>query len=199
MAPLQIDAETISYEEFLNYYEGVRAEWVAGKVVPMTPVSPRHQRITQFLTSLFQHFCEARDAGIVLSAPVQMKVDESAREPDVMVIARGHEERIQPTYLEGPADLVVEIISPESRGRDRGEKFYEYEQGGVREYWMIDPIREQAEFYGLTESGIYQPLAIGGGGRFESRVLPGFWMEVDWLWQEPLPPLMSVLREWKLV
>lgn len=46
------------------------------------------------------------------------------------------------TYLDGPADLVVGIVSPDSVGRDRGEKFYEYAQGGVPEYWLIDPQLE---------------------------------------------------------
>ena len=54
---------------------------------------------------------------------------------------------MQATYLDGPADVVVEIISPESRLRDRGEKFAEYEMGGVREYWLIDSERHEADWY----------------------------------------------------
>jgi Uma2 family endonuclease len=57
--------------------------------------------------------------------------------------------------------LIVEIISPESSGRDRGEKFYEYEMAGVREYWLIDPQREQVEFYELNAEGRYT-LLLGG-------------------------------------
>jgi Uma2 family endonuclease len=101
--------------------------------------------------------------------------------------------------MEGPADLVVEIISPESRARDRGEKFYEYEQGGVREYWMLDRQRKQAEFYALGADGIYRLIPSGDDGVFRSVVLPGFWLRVEWLWQDPLPPLMTVLKAWGLV
>jgi Uma2 family endonuclease len=188
----------MSYEEFLEAYEGTRAEWVRGEVVPMTPVAPRHQLIANYLISLFQLFCERHGAGTVLSAPVQMKVGDVAREPDVMVVGPEHAHRIKPTRVEGPADLVVEIISPESRGRDRGDKFYEYEQAGVREYWLLDPQRERAEFYGLDERGVYRVLAVSDG-RFESTVLVGLWLRAEWLWLEPLPPLMPVLREWGLV
>lgn len=198
MAVPVVSSARMSYEEFLEAYDGTHAEWVRGEVVPMSPVTPRHQEIADFLVALFKHFCEMHHAGRVLSAPVQMKVGETAREPDVMVLAPEHVDRIKPTRVEGAADLVVEIISPESRGRDRGDKFYEYEQAGVREYWLLDPQREQAEFYGLDERGVYQLLRVGEG-RFESRALPGLWLRVDWLWQEPLPPLMSILREWKLV
>ena len=75
--------------------------------------------------------------------------DLPGREPDILFIAREHLDRFRDTYLDGPADLVVEIISRDSRARDRGDKFYEYEQGGVREYWLLDYLRRQAEFYQL--------------------------------------------------
>jgi len=94
---------------------------------------------------------------------------------------------------------VVEIISPDSRARDRGEKFYEYEQGGVREYWMIDPLRKPAEFYQRGEDGIYRLVPVGDDGIYRSAVLEGLWLKVEWLWQEPLPRLLSVLKEWGLI
>ena len=103
------------------------------------------------------------------------------------------------TYLDGPADLVVEVITPDSRARDRGEKFYEYEQGGVREYWLIDPLRKQAEFYQPGADGIYRLVPVGENSVYCSAVLNGLWLKVDWLWQDPLPPLLSVLKEWRLV
>lgn len=106
---------------------------------------------------------------------------------------------LRESFLDGPADLVVEVISPESRGRDRGEKFYEYEQSRVREYWLLDPLRRQAEMYGLGEDGIYRPLPVGEDGLLHSTVLEGLWLRLDWLWQDPLPKLLAVLREWGLV
>lgn len=94
--------------------------------------------------------------------------------------------------------MVANIISPESRARDRGETFFEYEAFGVREYWLIDYEREQAEFYRPDARGIYQPVPLREGV-FESHALPGLKLEVAWLWREPLPPLLSILRAWGLV
>lgn len=108
---------------------------------------------------------------------------------------RENHERLHETYLEGPADLVVEVISPESVGRDRGDTFVEYEAGGVPEYWLIDPQREQAEFYQLTDSGQYRFVPMDDAGRYHSAVVTAFWLRVDWLWQEPLPPTEEVLLE----
>ena len=192
----------MTYEEFLAWAdEDTWAEWVDGEVIVLTPASNRHQMLAGFLITLLQHFVEAHQLGTVLFAPFQMKLgpDLPGREPDILFIAREHLDRLKNTYLDGPADLVVEIISRDSRARDRGEKFYEYEQGGVREYWLLDYLRQQAELYQLGLDGIYRLAPVGQDGIYRSAVLEGLWLRVEWLWQEPLPPLLTVLREWRLI
>ena len=190
----------MTYEAFLERNEDARAEWVDGEVVYMSPPSSRHQLLVRFLTSLLQVFAETHDLGVVLPSPFQMKTgpDLPGREPDMLFVAKEHLERLKENRVDGPADLAVEIISPESRARDRGAKFYEYEGGGVREYWLIDPVRKQAEFYVLGVDGIYR-AALLDEGVFESVVLEGLRLEEAWLWQEPPPPLLSVLKIWGLI
>jgi Uma2 family endonuclease len=191
----------MSYEAFLaRADEDTWAEWVDGEAIVLSPASDRHQNLVGWLTALLRHFVEAYNLGVVRPAPFQMKTGPElpGREPDILFVARERLERLKNNYLDGPADLVVEIISPESRARDRGEKFYEYEQGGVLEYWLIDPIRKQAEFYSLGKDGIYR-LAAVDGGVFRSTVLANLELEVAWLWQEPLSPLLGVLKAWRLV
>ncbi len=192
--PSPADPPRMSYEEFLQWAdEDTLAEWVDGEIIMTSPASRRHQDIADFLIAVIRPFVEQRNLGIVVSAPFQMKL-EHGREPDLLFVAREHLDRLRETYLDGPADLVVEIVSPESVGRDRGEKFYEYAQGGVPEYWLIDPQMEHAEFYRLE--GDYYRLAFGDKeGRYDAHVLPGFWLRVEWLWQEPLPHPLRVLGE----
>ena len=158
-----------------------------------SPASDRHQDVCGFLESILRPFVETRQFGVVRSAPFQMKL-EHGREPDLLFISVEHLDRLQNTYLDGPADLVVEIISPESAGRDRGDKFYEYEAGGVAEYWLIDPLRQWADFYRL-EDARYRPAFSGDEGIFHSAVVPDFWLRIEWLWQEPLPVVDEVLLE----
>ncbi len=192
----------MTYEEFLAWAdEDTWAEWVDGEVMLLMSASDEHQDLADFFTALLRLFTEAHQLGIVRSAPFQMKTGPSlpGREPDIIFVAREHLDRIKHVYLDGPADLVVEIVSPESRSRDRGAKFYEYEQGGVCEYWLLDPLRRQAEFYGLGTDGIYHLLEVNHDGILRSLVLPGLWLKVEWLWQAPLPPLLGVLKEWGLV
>jgi Uma2 family endonuclease len=69
----------------------------------------------------------------------------------------------------------------------------------VREYWLIDPLRRQGEFYQLGEDGIYRLASIDEDGIYHSRVLEGLWLRVEWLWLDPMPMLMDVLRQWSLV
>jgi len=192
----------MTYEEFLAWAdEDTRAEWVNGEVVFMGQVSKLHQRVGRFLLYLIGFFVEAHQLGEVFYESFQMKTGDEmpGRLPDIFFVAKENFSRVKENRLEGPADLVVEIISQESRGRDRGEKFYEYEQGGVREYWMLDPLRKQAEFYQLGDDGIYKLVPPDGEGKYHSLVLKGLWLKVDWLWQSPLPTSLSVLKEWKLI
>ena len=191
-----VQKRAMSYEEFLEWAdEDTLAEWVDGVVIMTSPASVRHQEIANFLISVFSTFTELHSLGKILDGPFQMKLPRSGREPDVLFIAKEHLARLKRTYLDGPADLVVEIISPESEERDRSSKFYEYQDAGVPEYWLIDPMLEQANFYQLDDSGRYQEVAPDDLGVVRSRALPGFWLRVAWLWKDPLPNPIEALLE----
>jgi Uma2 family endonuclease len=188
----------MTYEQFLaRTDEATYAEWVDGEVIALSPPQDWHQDLAGFLFALLRFFAEARQSGKVLPAPYQMKTapDLPGREPDVLFVAREHLDRFKGSYLDGPADLVVEVISQDSRGRDRGDKFYEYEEGGVREYWLVDYLRKQTEFYVRGQDEVFHPVMVGEDGIYRSAVLEGFWLRVEWLWQEPPPSLVEVLRE----
>lgn len=187
--------QKMTYEEFLAWAdEDTLAEWVDGEVVMYSPASKQHQDITSFLYEVIRAYVQSRRLGEIIQAPFQMKL-EYGREPDLLFVAQEHLERLKETYLDGPADLAVEIVSPESLDRDRGAKFAEYEAGGVSEYWLLDPLRRWAEFYRLGEEGRYRTAFAGAEGRYQSHALPGFWLRVEWLWQEPLPHPLRALGQ----
>jgi Uma2 family endonuclease len=87
----------------------------------------------------------------------------------------------------GPADICVEIISPESIERDYHTKKEEYEKGGVREYWIIDWIEQECTFYRLDENGVYIMVELNEGETFTSEILPNLSIHVPTLWQAKLP------------
>lgn len=193
-------AVTMSYREFLRRdHENEHVEWVGGKVIPMAPVSDEHQDVAGFLLAVLRLFVEHHELGVVRHDPFQMKTgpDLPGRAPDILFVANRNRSRLKKNYLDGPADLVIEIISGGSRGTDRGDKFFEYEKGGVREYWLIDTIRTQAEFYRLGRDRRYHLVSVGNDRIYRSVVLKGVWIDVAWLWK--LPAGASVLKKWKVM
>jgi Uma2 family endonuclease len=190
----------MTYEEFFEWHpESGLAEWVDGEAFIMAPPATRHQLVASFLVRCLSFYIEAKALGVILYAPVQMKLERSGREPDILFIATEHLARLDGGLLNGPADLAIEVVSPDSRKRDYVEKFREYAEGGVREYWIIDSTKGQATFYGLGADGTYHALAVTADGVFRSNALTGLWLRVDWLWREPRPQSMSILKEWGLI
>jgi Uma2 family endonuclease len=186
----------LSYAEFVaRVDESAHAEWADGEAIIFMSPKERHQALVFFLSLLVGNFVLWLDQGVVRTAPYEMRIvpDGPAREPDILFVAHRHVERITDSGLVGPADLVIEVVSEESFKRDRDTKFYEYEAGGVPEYWFLDPRprRERAEFYSLDADGRYMPIVPDARGYYHSRVLPGFWLDPQWLWQQPpLNPLL---------
>lgn len=190
----------MSYEEYLAIVpENIQAEWVNGEVIVFMAPSPRHQLIIGFLYSLLNSFVDLLNLGQVIVAPVEMRarLDGPAREPDILFVAREHLGRLTAQRLAGPADLVVEVISPESVRRDRVEKFREYAADGVPEYWLADSRPSQASLngYRLTDTGEYEPITPDAAGCLHSAVLPGFWLDPAWLRRDPLPGPLALLRQ----
>ena len=189
----------MAYEDFLAWAgEDLHAEWVDGEVSIYPPAGNRHQITLQFLLVILDLYNQFFRLGEFLMAPYQMKLPGgSGREPDILCVKREHADRVTERGVDGPADLVIEIVSDDSMTRDRVEKLEEYEQYGVPEYWIIDPRakRPRADFYQLDERGQYQPVPIGLDGIYRSKVLPGFWLKVDWLWEEKLPDSLFAFAE----
>jgi Uma2 family endonuclease len=190
----------MSYEEFLTWAdEDVHAEWVNGEVIVQMPPKRPHQRVVAFLLQVIGLFTQLFQLGEVLPAPFEMRAtpDGPAREPDLIFVAREHLDLLSQERLSGPADLVVEVISDDSVARDRADKFYEYQEAGVREYWILDsrPGRERTDFYVLDDRGRYRPVPPESDGRYHATVLPGFWLYVDWVTSVEPPAVLTALAQ----
>jgi len=188
---------SMEYEDFLEQAGSKFVEWVKGEIIMTGSANLLHQDIAGFLLGLLRWFVETHAAGKVISAPFQMWLPsvERGREPDLLFVANSSLKRLQPSHLNGAADLVIEITSAESRLRDRGEKFAEYEMEGVREYWIIDPEPQRADFFVLGTDERFTRRYPDVQGIYTSEILSGFHLEVKWLWQESLPTLREILQK----
>ena len=186
----------MTYEEYLNAPEiPEHTEWVNGRVIPMMSVSKKHMQLTSYLIRLLGDYTEALDLGEILADPFNMKLGGSlaGRAPDIAFVRTGRLALVRDQFLDGPADLVIEVISPGTERIDRGDKFAEYQAGGVPEYWILDPHREVAEFYVRNEHGLFHPGTVTVDGEFASTVVDGLRIRVEWLWSRT--PVAKVLLE----
>jgi Uma2 family endonuclease len=154
-----------------------------GELILMPPPSFTHQRVLDNLYSRLKAFVGERDLGVTVFAPLAVRLwPGKIREPDIMFYAEAHRDRIG-EQVSGPPDLVAEIVSPGSVKTDRQEKFAEYAQAGVSEYWIVDPAAESVEVYALAD-GVYLLHERGGlEAQVTSRLLDGFCLEVESLFE----------------
>jgi Uma2 family endonuclease len=188
-------AEQVSYEEWLTGAFGTHTEWIQGVVIQISPVTDQHSELNQFLEILLLTLVRRTGGGRVFRDPMVMrpKPELPARQPDLQVILPERYAIIERQQVVGPAHLVVEIVSRGSSGVDRGDKFDEYETGGVNEYWIVDPIRKDAHFYVLGEDGLFH-AHLPSGTLYHSCVLPRLKLNLDWLWQTTFPDPEAIIE-----
>jgi Uma2 family endonuclease len=190
----------MTYEEYLALPEdGKLIEWVNGEVIVHMPPTIRHQLVVGFLFALLKLVADHFRLGVVIPAPAEMKLtpDGPAREPDILFIANENLARLSSHRLNGPADLVVEVISDESASRDQTDKFYEYQAAGVQEYWLIDPRmgKQRVDVWALGDDGRYQPILPDDVDIYRSSVLPSYWLRETWLYAAPMPDRLTTFAE----
>lgn len=168
-------------------------EYLDGRLV-MSPASDRHEDLFRFLLTVLSGYLDEQGGGVVRGSRYPMRLDENwSPEPDLLVVRDERRHLMTPQRLEGPADLVIEIASESDPKLDLREKLPRYREAGIPEIWLIDPFAERLRVDLKTESG-YESRAVATG-RVESSVVPGFWIEAAWLWQQKLPSTLGWLRK----
>jgi Uma2 family endonuclease len=192
----RVVATGIPWETYMERYAAQFCEWVEGTVFAMSPVSEQHDNLTRYLALLLCAYLELRPLGHIRQAPFAMNIQAEGitREPDIQIILESSLPRLTPTFMDGPADICVEVVSVESVQRDHGIKFSEYERAGVGEYWIIDPLRSEARFYRRDDTGIYVPQFPDNHSIYQTPDLPGLQIQVPLLWQAELPGPLAVTQ-----
>lgn len=192
----QIIATDVSAEEYMERYAADFCEWVEGVVIKMSPESLRHDVLMYYLRNLLEVYFTLRRIGRVHDAPFVMRSHPGLprREPDLQVILNTNPGTLTNTYMDGPADLCIEVVSPDSVDRDYTEKLTEYQKGGVREYWILDPTQNKTRFYRLNAAGIYIRYSEDADGNYRTPLLPDFVLHVPTLWQPNLPDPIAVVQ-----
>lgn len=147
-------------------------------IMPPHPTET-HQRVVGALYRHFYAFVEAHSLGVVRFAPLPVRLWlGKIREPDILFVSHAHADRIGEQFY-GPPDLVVEVISPNTRRVDRGEKFVEYARAGISEYWLVDPEAQTVEVFVLQDGAYILLVKAGLDEKAHSQLLDGLEVAVD--------------------
>jgi Uma2 family endonuclease len=182
-------------EQYLATQWEIRVEWTKGYLIEMSAQTYVHSELIYYLRSLLKAYVSLRPLGKVLGEGTEMNLPDipSYRLPDVYLVLNDNPAPIGRSTLHGPADICLEVVSEGNQGRDYEEKRAEYEAGGVKEYWIIDPLQSRATFLRRDDSGAYQEIMGGGEGIYTTPLLPGFKLNIATLWQTPLPDILQTV------
>lgn len=186
----------ISEADYMEHWAEQRYEWAKGVLFTMTPISSEHDVLIRYSSNMLEAYFEFRPIGRIRRDPFVMRLEGiSSRQPDIQVILHSNPHPLKPTYMDGPADICIEITSPGSVKTDRGDKFVEYEKGGVGEYWIFDPQRRESLFYRLNASGVYQSQPLEND-TYATPLLPGLKIHVPTLWlpEGEIPGVVTVVK-----
>jgi Uma2 family endonuclease len=147
----EIQRLRMSWEEYLELPERPRTEWVDGEVLVMPPVAQPHGyvvgRLIRLLGNTFPHLEVGTDIGVWLPR-------NRLRGPDVIVTERMTAE----TWVTEPPILVAEVLSRSTRSEDTVRKSMEYAEGGIGQYWIVDPDLRTIEVL-ANHAGAWDVLA----------------------------------------
>ena len=137
-----------------------RAELIDGKIYYMAPPSRTHQKISSKLHQAIANYIDSKDGKCeVYAAPFAVflnKDDINYIEPDISVICDSS--KLDEKGCHGAPDWIIEIVSPSSKPMDYFTKLFKYRTAGVREYWIVDPIKQRSTVYLFEKESVEEYL-----------------------------------------
>ena len=146
-------------EDIYALPDGQRAELIDGKMYMMAPPRTIHQKLVAELVSVIHQYIKQQNGNCeVYPAPFAVFLNQDDRnyvEPDISVICDRN--KLDEYGCNGAPDWVIEVISPSDPQRDYGIKLFKYRAAGVREYWIVNPMKNTVTVYDFEhETGTNQ-------------------------------------------
>lgn len=170
-----LQREDYTVEDIYALPEGTRAELIDGQIYYMAPLGRRHQNLLFSISRVIADYIDQKGGSCEVDiAPFAVFLNENDKnyvEPDISVIC--DTSKLNDRGCNGAPDWIIEIVSPASRKMDYFTKLFEYRTAGVREYWIVDPLKnliliynfdtsdsEQYIFADTVKAGIYEDLYL---------------------------------------
>ena len=176
-------------QSFYNWIEeDVKAEFINGEIILHSPVKRRHLRVSEQLSRILSVYAQLKKRGTMMIEKAMIALTRNDYEPDIVFFKREKAALFQDDQMLFPApDFVVEILSKGTARKDKGIKKEDYALHGVKEYWIIDPIKQTIEQYLLinsTDTEYFPPYIYRIDDDIESHVVEGFKIPVRAIFEE---------------
>lgn len=170
--------EIYTVDDIYALPEGERAELIDGKIYYMAPPNTRHQRLVSDLHYQIKDFIKRNNGKCeVFPSPFAVflnKNDKNYVEPDISVIC--NKDKVTDKGCDGAPDWVIEIVSQSSKPMDYFTKLFKYRTAGVREYWIVDPIKQRVTVYFFEKESVEE---YSFGTDIPVGIYEGFNMKVE--------------------
>jgi Uma2 family endonuclease len=173
-----------TYEDYLNWSEDERIELIDGKIYYMSAPTKKHQELLRDLSLRFGIYLHGKSCDVYF-APFDVRIDfdlgkDSVVQPDLVVIC--DDAKLDEKGLNGAPDLVIEVLSKSTAGKDKVVKYNKYLAVGVKEYWLVDPVKEEV-MVNILNAGKYEMKTYMKGNVIKPTVLDDLHINVNDLFE----------------
>ena len=196
MGTATVRSGVFTYRDFCAIVQDdQKADLIDGVIYMASPENIEANDLFLWLATVMRLYVRRKKLGKIHGSRVACRLDDkNAPEPDILFVAEKNRDRLHRGGVEGPPDLAVEIVSPESVERDYDKKRRQYQRFKIPEYWIIDEDERKVTLLRLDARGKYREVAPRKG-IFSSQVIEGFWLDPKWLWQDPFPDELEILGQ----
>jgi Uma2 family endonuclease len=196
MATAMTRSGVFTYDDFSALVrEDEKADLIDGVIYVASPENVDANKLFLWLITIIHLYVRKKKLGEVFGSRVACRLnDTNAPEPDIVFVSTKHQDRIRRGGVEGPPDLAIEIVSPDSVELDYDKKRRQYQRFKIPEYWIVDEEERRIILLRLNSQGRYREVPVRKGA-LHSQALKGFRLNPDWLWQDPRPDELEVLQQ----
>jgi Uma2 family endonuclease len=175
--------------------DGQKGDLIDGVIYMASPENVEANLLFVWLISLLDSYVEARDLGKIFGFRAAFRLNNrNGPEPDIAFVRKDRLHLARRGHFAGRPDLAMEIVSPESIDRDYEKKRLQYQNAGVLEYWIVDEMEQKVTLLRLAANGKYREVRPTKG-ILRSKVIAGFALRPEWLWQQPRPKKAEILAK----
>ena len=177
MTPAMAQETFHTIDDIYSLPEGSRAELIDGQIYYMAPPTRNHQEILSFLhAAIYNHIAKNKGECKVYPAPFAVFLfadDSKYLEPEISLIC--YKNKLNDHGCNGAPDWVIEIVSPGSRPMDYYTKLSLYRSAGVREYWIVDPMKQIILVYDMEHDSA--PAIYSFADNIKSNIYEDLWID----------------------